>query len=375
MWGSYSFSWVHNLSLLHHIQHLFFDLLQFVFHLYHDFLHFSVVRFTAECIDLPSHFLSDETELLALSVAAFQRADEIFQVVGEALFFLVDIQFFDVVNQFLFQTILVRVQRLFECVGDTFLDFLHPFFFVRSYLFEQQCDVSYLFAELLFQCGAFLFAEVYQMTDCFENGGTYHFPFFFRQLLDFSLRHNVRHTEQRLKPVGGDGDAEIFRDRLNLFVVAFHQHLVDRSRAFRTLFFLYPEAEVHLSTFQHFGDFVADFDLLLVSPELEGKAREICGKDASLSPVSNPETGIGANPVYGMQYMVVGGGGIGFSGGKWAVADRALLSEVFKLVYITEPSVLVSPRENPLVTDYIAYIDFAFGFGDARPIIFSNPTT
>lgn len=121
--------------------------------------------------------------------------------------------------------------------------------------------------------------------------------------------------------------------------------------------------------------FVADFDLLLVSPELEGKAREICGKDASLSPVSNPETGIGANPVYGMQYMVVGGGGIGFSGGKWAVADRALLSEVFKLVYITEPSVLVSPRENPLVTDYIAYIDFAFGFGDARPIIFSNPTT
>ena len=46
---------------------------------------------------------------------------------------------------------------------------------------------------------------------------------------------------------------------------------------------------------------------------------------------------------------------------------------MFKLVYITEPSVLVSPRENPLVTDYIAYADFAFGFGDARPIIFSDP--
>lgn len=121
--------------------------------------------------------------------------------------------------------------------------------------------------------------------------------------------------------------------------------------------------------------FLADLDLLLVSPELEGTAREICGKDSSLAPISNPETGIGANPIYGMRYMVVGGGGIGFSGNKWAVADRALLSQVFKLVYITEPSVLVSPRENPLVTDYIAYVDFAFGFGDARPIIFSNPSS
>ena len=237
-----------------------------------------MVGLAAKRIDFPSHFLSDETEFFALSVAAFQRADEIFQVVGEALFFLVDIQLFDVVDQFLFQPILVvvRVQRLFERVGDTFLDFLHPFFFVRSYLFEQQCDVSYLFAELLFQCGAFLFAEVYQMTDCFENGGTYHFPFFFRQLLDFSLRHNVRHTEQRLKPVGGDGDAEIFRDRLNLFVVAFHQHLVDRSRAFRTLFFLYPEAEVHLSTLQHFGDFVADLDLFFTISRSDASGKIHC---------------------------------------------------------------------------------------------------
>ncbi len=119
--------------------------------------------------------------------------------------------------------------------------------------------------------------------------------------------------------------------------------------------------------------FTCNFDLLLVSPELEEKAREICGVEASLSPLVNPETGVGANPVHGMSYMVVGGGGLGFRDQQWAVADRMLLNEVFKLVYITEPSVLVSPRENPLVTDYIAYVDFAFGFGDARPIIFSDP--
>ena len=119
--------------------------------------------------------------------------------------------------------------------------------------------------------------------------------------------------------------------------------------------------------------FVCDFDLLLVSPDLEETARRICGKNAELSPILNPETGVGANPVHGMNYMVVGGGNIGFQDDQWAVADRALLSEVFKLVYVTEPSVLISPRENPLVTDYIAYIDFAFGFGDARPIIFCDP--
>ena len=119
--------------------------------------------------------------------------------------------------------------------------------------------------------------------------------------------------------------------------------------------------------------FTCNFDLLLVSPALEEKAREICGVDASLSPLANPETGVGANPVHGMCYMVVGGGNVGFTDQQWAVADRMLLNEVFKLVYITEPSVLLSPRENPLVADYIAYVDFAFGFGDARPIIFSDP--
>ena len=80
-----------------------------------------------------------------------------------------------------------------------------------------------------------------------------------------------------------------------------------------------------------------------------------------------------ANPVYGMKYMVVGGGDSGFTGKQWAVADSLMLSEILKLVYITKPTVLVSPQDNPLITDYIGYVDFAFGIGDARPIIFSNP--
>ena len=122
--------------------------------------------------------------------------------------------------------------------------------------------------------------------------------------------------------------------------------------------------------------FACNFDLLLVSPEPEAKAKEICGPNSRLIPENNPDADAAenaANPVYGMKYLVVGGGDTGFKGKQWAVADSLMLSEVLKLVYITKPTVLVSVQDNPLITDYIGYVDFAFGFGDARPIIFSNP--
>ena len=120
--------------------------------------------------------------------------------------------------------------------------------------------------------------------------------------------------------------------------------------------------------------FVANFDMLFVAPELEERARKICGKDAAVSPLLDPETGIGANPVYGMNYMVVGAGDIGMEDKKWAIADSHLLTEIFKLVYVTEPTVLISPTENPLTAEFVAYVDFAFGFSDARPIYFSDGT-
>lgn len=122
--------------------------------------------------------------------------------------------------------------------------------------------------------------------------------------------------------------------------------------------------------------FIGNYDLLLVSPELEGKAKEICGANAKLCPEKNPDADAGvnaANPVYGMKYMVVGAGTKGFTGGMWAIADSMLLREIFKLIYISKPTVLVARQDNPLVTDYVAYVDYAFGYADARPIIFSDP--
>lgn len=123
--------------------------------------------------------------------------------------------------------------------------------------------------------------------------------------------------------------------------------------------------------------FKCDFSgngLLLVSPELEPKAKEICGPDSKLIPEKLPESAEnGANPVYGLQYIVIGGGSDGFTAKQWAICDKTLVTEVTKVVYVTRPTVLRTDLDNPLIARIVPYVDFGTGWGDARPIIFSNP--
>lgn len=120
--------------------------------------------------------------------------------------------------------------------------------------------------------------------------------------------------------------------------------------------------------------FMCDMNTLLVSPELEPKAKEICGDNGKLVPEQLPESAEnGANPVYGMKYIVIGGGSDGFTAKQWAVCDRTLMKEIAKIIYITRPTVMKSELDNPLIARSTGYIDFGVGFGDARPIIFSNP--
>lgn len=119
-----------------------------------------------------------------------------------------------------------------------------------------------------------------------------------------------------------------------------------------------------------------DNGILLVSPELEPKAIEICGKDAKMSPEKLPESAEnGANPVWGLKYMVIGGGADGFGAKQWAIADRNLLKESAKVVFITEPTVMEEQLDNPLISRFVPYTDFAVGFSDPRAIIFSTGET
>ena len=113
--------------------------------------------------------------------------------------------------------------------------------------------------------------------------------------------------------------------------------------------------------------FLCQYDLCLVSPELEVKAKEFFGKEAKLLP-EGPNND--ANPVYGMKYFVIDG----FSAKQWAVADSMLLKEHAKIVNITKPMVLYNKEaSNPLIAFYTGYADYVLGFSEARMITASNP--
>jgi hypothetical protein len=113
-------------------------------------------------------------------------------------------------------------------------------------------------------------------------------------------------------------------------------------------------------------DFDCNFDLCLISPELEPKAKEFFGKEAKLIPESGEN---GANPVSEMKYIVIKG----FSAKQWAVADSLLLKDYMKMVEITAPMVIQAKPDNPLIQQYVAYADFVFGWSDARAIYGHNP--
>lgn len=121
--------------------------------------------------------------------------------------------------------------------------------------------------------------------------------------------------------------------------------------------------------------FLCDFDTVLVSPELEEKAKKMFGENARLTPDKDPESDLNAaNPVHGMRYLVMGGGADGFKSRQWAVCDRRIMKELVNIVYNTKPTVIQSPQDNPLKDLYTAYADFGVGWGDARMIIFGDPS-
>ncbi len=114
--------------------------------------------------------------------------------------------------------------------------------------------------------------------------------------------------------------------------------------------------------------------LLLVSPELAPKAKELCGDKGRMIPNNLPETAEnGANPIYGLQYVVMGGGAEGFSAKQWAIADKTMLPEVAKIVYAQRPTTLRADLDNPLIARIVPYMVAAAGQNSARCIFFSNP--
>lgn len=113
--------------------------------------------------------------------------------------------------------------------------------------------------------------------------------------------------------------------------------------------------------------FMCKYDLVLVSPELEPKAKELFGKEAKLMPESAEN---GNNPVFDMKYFVIDG----FSAKQWAVGDARQIKQMMKLVQITAPEVnMQKAASNPYFNEYFVYADYTLGFSDYRQICGSNP--
>ena len=113
-------------------------------------------------------------------------------------------------------------------------------------------------------------------------------------------------------------------------------------------------------------DFDCDFNLVGIPPELEPKAKEFFGSDAKLIPESNEN---GANPVAGTKYIVIKG----LTAKQWFVGDSMLMKDYMKMVEITAPMVIPNKPDNPLIQEYIAYMDYDMGWSDSRCVYGFNP--
>ena len=87
---------------------LFLNLFQLILHKHYNFLYFGMIGFGTKSINLSSHFLSNKTQLLANLFLFVQSIQKVFTMIVQPYFFLIDIQFLQVKNKFLFKTVLIN---------------------------------------------------------------------------------------------------------------------------------------------------------------------------------------------------------------------------------------------------------------------------
>ena len=228
---------------------MFLNLFQLVLHLHHDVLHFSLIGLRACGVDFATHLLSDETEFLSLSGGICHRLTEILQVVSQTLFLLTDVQFLNIIDEFLFQTVLVvlRLRNLLQPVNNTGADFLDTALLIRFDGRQELFDVVNLLTEFLLQCSTFLRTEVNQMLQGFFDTSTNSIPLLVSQNLDFRLGQHIGHTGQCLHPIHTLSNTMTISEALQLLIVVLHQGHIQRS-SFGSCIFLNPHSHFHLTT-------------------------------------------------------------------------------------------------------------------------------
>ena len=111
-----------------------------------------MIALRASGIDFASHFLCDETEFFANTMTTlFHCFMEVFEVVCQSLFLLVDIKFLNIINQFLLKTILIVVNlwNLFKTIDNLFSNLWYTTLFERLNTLQEVSNIVNLLSKLL----------------------------------------------------------------------------------------------------------------------------------------------------------------------------------------------------------------------------------
>ena len=142
--------------------------------------------------------MCDEAQLFALTDFSGQRFAEIAEVVGESLLLFVDVELFYIIDEFLFETVLVIIHT--GEFGKTFLeasaDFFHATLFERFDAVEECLDAVDVVRELLCERFAFLETEVLQSLDGAVYCVFHYVPFLVRKLFCGSRLREFGQTGQ-----------------------------------------------------------------------------------------------------------------------------------------------------------------------------------
>ena len=150
------------------------DLFQFVFHLHYQALNIGVVGLGAQGVDFAAHFLRNKIERAAYRLLfAVEVFEEVAAMHSQAHFFLRHIHFFQVIQDFLLETVLVYVvftKIFFEVVAHAFAHPNETFALEGRHLFQKRGKIGYALPQVGFLRATFEDAEFFEII---KRGGEY----------------------------------------------------------------------------------------------------------------------------------------------------------------------------------------------------------
>ena len=195
-------------------------------------------------------------------------------MVRQTLLLLADVQLLDIVDELLFQAVLVvlSARNLLQAIDDALTDLLHTRLLVGFYRCQQLFDVINLLAKLLLQSGTLLCTEVHQMLHSLLYTTLHDLPLLVTEQLYLRLCQHVGHAHQQRHPVGVR-HLVFLGKACQLLIVVLHQCLVDL-RSIDSSILFYPDVKLYLTSDDTLGNELTNLHLLL-SVERSNTCRQV----------------------------------------------------------------------------------------------------